>query len=116
VTNHRRIQGPAGSGSPIKRHKTPGDIKTSKFQALEAEFSSLVKNKRQLLSLWRALDFNGNNIVRYEICMEVHGVCGKVQCLLSTMLTLATIVVNKIDIGNYCCQQDCHWQLLLLQD
>eukprot|EP00045_Choanoeca_perplexa_P010618 m.109156 g.109156 ORF g.109156 m.109156 type:complete len:772 (-) comp15337_c0_seq4:117-2432(-) len=59
-----QTSGGGSSGpSPIKRHKTPGSIKTTKFQALEAEFASLVTNKRQLLSLWRALDYNGNNIV-----------------------------------------------------
>ena len=61
------MQSTAGAGSPIKRHKTPGSIKTTKFQALEAEFASLVANKRQLLSLWRALDYNGNNIVRCSV-------------------------------------------------
>eukprot|EP00730_Choanoeca_flexa_P002473 TRINITY_DN11063_c0_g1_i10.p1 TRINITY_DN11063_c0_g1~~TRINITY_DN11063_c0_g1_i10.p1 ORF type:complete len:605 (+),score=167.23 TRINITY_DN11063_c0_g1_i10:232-2046(+) len=51
------------STSPIKRHKTPGSVITTKFQALEGEFAKLVNDKRQLLSLWRSLDYNGNNIV-----------------------------------------------------
>ncbi|EGD82612.1 hypothetical protein, variant [Salpingoeca rosetta] len=61
----KSVSGHKAGVSPVKPVKTKGvgKITTSKFNQLETHFKNLVKDKRQMDSLWRALDFNNNGIV-----------------------------------------------------